>query len=230
VENVVQIDTLGREVDRLRRRRSRISVGQRYGRWTVTARVVPPKGPTRWQCRCDCGTQREVGGSSLLSGRSGSCGCLHKQAVADVCAKRNTTHNRSGSPEYNTWILMKRRCFDKRIPKYQNYGGRGIAVCDEWVASFEAFLSHVGPRPSPDHSIDRIDNNGNYEPGNVRWATAAQQSRNMRTTTMLTVGGVTRPLVEWAELKNIKAITLHRRIHRGWSPERAVLTPVRRRG
>ena len=89
-------------------------------------------------------------------------------------------HNASNTPEYRTWAGMKNRCLNPNNPRYKSYGGRGISVCSEWIESFSAFLSHVGLKPSPLHSIDRINNDGNYEPGNVRWATAKEQARNTR--------------------------------------------------
>lgn len=118
--------------------------------------------------KCDCGSVRSAVYSHLVSGRSSSCG----HGIA--------RHGRSGTPEYTAWRDLKKRCLNPLDGDYPNYGGRGIRVCDEWVNSFEAFYEHIGPKPSPDMSVDRIDNDGNYEPGNVRWATATEQRHNQR--------------------------------------------------
>lgn len=127
----------------------------------------------------------------------------------------NATHGLSGSPEYSVWCRMKKRCYDEECKDYPNYGGRGIRVCDEWLASFDAFLAHVGPRPTAKHSIDRYPNNdGNYEPGNVRWATRVQQARNMRTNRVIEHGGEKRTMTEWAEVLGIKHETLIYRVRR----------------
>lgn len=150
--------------------------GQTFGRWAVLEQVVPSGGRTRWRCQCECGVQKVVSGSALVCGKSKSCGCLHK----DLMVGRLTTHGASKSPEYVVWINMRKRCLDPSDRKYADYGGRGIRVYDEWIGSFSAFLLHVGKRPSPSHSIDRINNDGNYEPGNVRWSTVYEQALNQR--------------------------------------------------
>jgi hypothetical protein len=131
-----------------------------------------------WVCQCDCGREHTVRGGHLRDGLVTHCGCRS----AEIRAKGAMTHGMSKTPEYLAWCCMKNRCFKPQDKQYPNYGGRGIRVCDEWRNSFEAFFDHVGPRPSSDHSIDRINNDGNYEPGNVRWATPEEQARNTRCT------------------------------------------------
>jgi hypothetical protein len=123
---------------------------------------------TRWKWRCSCGVEGESNAFYLTGGHKTHCGC---QTARD----QNAEH-----PLYQTWMDMKRRCLNPKRASYKNYGGRGIRVCQEWLDSFRAFADYLGPKPSPDHSIDRIDNNGHYEPGNVRWATASQQMQNTR--------------------------------------------------
>ncbi len=108
------------------------------------------------------------------------------------------THGLSSSPEYWAWASMKARCLNVKSPQFADYGGRGISVSPEWVASFESFIAHIGRRPSPQHSIDRIENDGNYEPGNVRWATSATQNRNRRNNHWVTFNGKTLTLEDWA--------------------------------
>jgi hypothetical protein len=141
-------------------------------------------------------------------------------------------HGMMGTPEYRAWQGMKARCFRKTQKGYQYYGGRGITVCPEWVAEFATFYAHVGPRPSSDHSLDRIDTNGNYEPGNVRWATFIEQMNNMRNNriiefrgAIMTIGQAVRAAgsIVTCDLACI-------RIRRGWTAEEAVARPAKRHG
>jgi hypothetical protein len=127
------------------------------------------------------------------------------------------------TPEYRSWALLRGRCLSVNNPKYPSYGGRGITVCAAWT-SFAQFLADMGERPSADHSIDRIDNNGPYSPENCRWATRSQQARNKRNTWMITCNGETRPAVEWAEMAGIGTGTIRVRLKRGWSLEKAIST------
>lgn len=127
------------------------------------------------------------------------------------------------SPEYTAWNFMIGRCYRPRNHRYAWYGGRGIRVCDRWRTSFEAFLADVGPRPTPRHSLDRIDNDGDYEPGNVRWATSFEQSRNRRNVKLYTHDGETLTLSEWADRVGLPYSTLKQRVSRlGWSLARAL--------
>ena len=154
--------------------------GMRFHRWSVRS-FAGMKGTegAYWNCVCDCGAESEVKSGNLRSGKSKSCGCFNLAQIR----KRNTKHahaNRGAkTPEYQTWCRMMKRCYTPSDPRYHYYGGRGISVCMRWH-SYPSFFSDMGPRPSPKHSIDRINNDGNYEPGNCRWATALQQQNNRR--------------------------------------------------
>jgi hypothetical protein len=150
--------------------------GRRVGRWSVL-REVPRKRPhngARWLCKCDCGTLKEMDGTSLREGTSRSCGCLQKHLL--------TTHGMSRTKEYYTWQGILRRCLNQQSDHYPDYGGRGIKVCARWQGKggFIRFIMDVGAKPFAGASLDRIDNEGDYEPGNVRWADAKTQANNRR--------------------------------------------------
>jgi hypothetical protein len=126
--------------------------------------------------QCNCGTKKAVDIYPLKSGATKSCGCLAKE----LRVKRQTKHSATATPEYRVWADMKNRCLNSSLKNYVNYGGRGISVCDEWENSFVKFIEDMGKRPSKKHTLDRVDNNGNYNKVNCRWATKTQQSRNQR--------------------------------------------------
>lgn len=162
-------------------------IGRRFNRLLVTKelpRYVNSKGtPIRtWECVCDCGNKTRVFASQICGKRVtvNSCGCYHREQTGN----RNRTHGFAGRvgrpPEYHVWQSMKRRCSNPNDAEYHNYGGRGISVCARWKSSFVAFYEDMGSRTTPDHSLDRIDVNGNYEPGNCRWATWKEQRANQR--------------------------------------------------
>lgn len=195
--------------------------GLRFGRLTVLKDVGrSASGKVRWRVRCDCGVEKSVVTGDMTSGRTRSCGCQRGEATA----KRNRTHGMTSSPEYRAWASMIARCRYPSATGYADYGGRGIRVCDRWATSFEAFYADVGARPSPKHSLDRYpDVNGHYEPGNVRWATRTDQERNKRGSVRITIGGETRPILEWCELRGLAHTTVRDRIGRlGWTPEEAL--------
>jgi hypothetical protein len=200
--------------------RLEVHVGDRYGRLEVLEeleRHVTPNGTIvrMMRCRCDCGGEVVVGLGRLRNGGTRSCGCLVGQG--------GVTHGATGTPEYRTWLGIRARCSDA---SNHNYGGRGIRVCARWQESFEAFLEDMGRRPSDEHSIDRIETNGNYEPGNCRWATAQEQSRNMRVNVMVTHNGETLCVAEWAERYGISCSMLNSRLRAGWDFEKAVSSPA----
>jgi hypothetical protein len=174
---------------------------------------------TVWICRCECGTIARVRSYHLKSGNTRSCGCLEREKLSARSAK----HGGKRSPEYMVWCGLKARCYDSKREQFKDYGGRGIKVCDRWLHDFSAFLADMGTRPTPKHSLDRFpDTNGDYEPGNCRWATRPQQARNTRSNVVISFGGETKTLVEWAEDLGINYYTLQARIKkRKWPIEKA---------
>ena len=201
--------------------------GERFNRWTVLRPYgMLGKYHTVW-CRCDCGTEQEVRESHLRAGASKSCGCSNRAPLTHGMAGRLDDKG-ARVPEYRTWGHIIQRCTNPNHPGFRGYGARGITVCDRWRESFAAFYEDMGPRPSSKHSIDRIDNDGGYEPGNCRWATKKTQSRNTSTNRLLTFRGRTQSLAAWAEETGISQFTLSTRVNTlGWSVERALTEPVR---
>jgi hypothetical protein len=154
-------------------------IGKKFGRLTVVALIHNgPPWKTKLKCQCECGSVRVFGRWYVLHGRTLSCGCLKKEKCAEAASKQGLAVART--PEYRAWYGIKSRCLNQRCKSWDNYGGRGIKVCERWAKSFAAFLDDVGPRPSSKHSIGRINNDGHYEPGNVRWETIQQQNVNKR--------------------------------------------------
>jgi hypothetical protein len=194
--------------------------GKVFGRLTVLHRSTQ-SGRPKWVCKCSCGTMTTVRSDHLRSGCTTSCGCLN----LEHSAQRGLRHGLSGTPEYNTWSAMIARCESEGNPAWSWYGGRGIKVCPRWRRSVVAFYLDVGPRPEG-HSLDRIDNNGNYEPGNVRWATHREQMRNTSRNKLITAHGKTKTQLDWARATGIDPALIHRRLKRGWKPGAAVNTPA----
>lgn len=160
-------------------------IGQHFGRLSVVERIGykhPNKKHVYWLCHCECGGVAEVSTSVLRNGESASCGCLHKEVAR--MGKNNLKHGctRGGKPipEYSAWAHAKERCFNPKVRNYSSYGGRGITMCERWAKDFAAFSADMGPRPSPQHSLDRKDNDGDYEPDNCQWATRKHQNQNQR--------------------------------------------------
>ncbi len=196
--------------------------GQRFGRLTVIERVTTNKPQAHWKCLCDCGNFVIVRGQSLREGATKSCGCFRQEASASRASKK-TTHGMSHTKINGVWWAIIMRCFNPNYPSYKNYGGRGITVCDEWRNDFTAFYEHVSKLEhfgKDGYTLDRIDNDGNYEPGNVRWATAKEQSRNRRSNIVVEYKGEQLSLKAVAEKSGKKYTDLVARYHRGMRGER----------
>lgn len=195
--------------------------GRRYERLVVDRRVQ--EGPAshgrrvRWLCRCDCGESTIATGHELNSGDTTSCGCLQRETTGD----RHRSHGLSKSPTYRSWQAAKERCHNPVNHKYSAYGARGIAMCADWRDSFEAFLADMGERPAG-MTLDRIDNERGYEPGNCRWATPAEQAFNCRKTHAIQWRGRTVGVRDIAEAEGVPHNSLRKLIYRGIPPEEAV--------
>lgn len=180
--------------------------------------------PPVWMCRCDCGQEKAVPGRCLRAGVSQSCGCLARERARETLTARLITHGMSRSVEHNAWRQMKARCANANHVNYPNYGARGITVCERWRQSFESFIADMGPRP-PGHSIERVNNDGNYEAANCRWATRLEQNDNKRVTRRFNVEGASATLKTCARAMGERSWLIHGRIKRGWHPDCAIAIP-----
>lgn len=191
-----------------------------YGR----LKVISFAGDRKWNCVCECGVSRVVFASNLRRGTTQSCGCLSVEAKTT----RATKHGGRHTPEYNIWILMRKRCENTNDARYSDYGGRGITVCERWKL-FVNFIADMGPRPSRMHSIDRKNNNGNYGPDNCRWATHIEQANNSRVNRVIEHNGLSLTAAQWERETKIKSGTIRARLAAGWDIARALETPCSRK-
>lgn len=203
--------------------------GQKFGRLIVLglnreyAIVSGKKERTFWACLCDCGEKVNVRTDQLKSGNTKSCGCWKKTE----CEVGRVKHGLASSPIYHIYSGIKQRCLNSKNVRWDNYGGRGIEICDRWRDSFENFLEDMGDRPSNKHSIDRINNSLGYFKENCRWATLQEQGRNKRNNCLLEYKGQTKCVQDWAENIGIKSDVIFARLCQGWSIERTLTTPVK---
>jgi len=204
--------------------------GQRFQDWLIVNNLTTSiRGETHNWCRClRCGLEKWVNAGSLVHGRSM---CCHKCSTVTHGENRNN----KPTPTHQSWSDMIKRCTNKKSKFYKNYGGRGIKVCERWK-TFENFKADMGERPSKKHTLNRINNDGNYEPGNCNWATKREQSINRRNVKLITLNNKTLCLTEWAEIKasEWKISDYHRiyamftgRIRMGWNIEKTINTPPR---
>ena len=177
--------------------------GKKFGKLEVIGVHDTGSRKTYYVCQCDCGNVKVVRADALISGATKSCGCIKKeQDKTNLTA--NHSHKMSGTRIYETWQDMKRRCYNKQNARYDRYGGRGITVCDEWLNNFQSFYDWaISNGYSDDLTIDRIDNDGNYEPSNCRWSTAKEQCNNRGSNINITIGNATKSLMRWCEIFNV---------------------------
>lgn len=200
-----------------------VAIGNIYGRLTVTALDVKrarSNGEPYHECVCSCGNKIETRDHSLKAGKRQSCGCLRLDAVKERGPR--ITKGMKQSSEYLAWCNIKKRCYDKSDANYKNYGAKGIAVCDEWRRSFPLFIAHMGRKPSPDMSIDRIDPYGPYSPENCRWATREEQANNKRKNRFIELNGARMTIAQWSRATGIPQSTIKNRLNRGLSAEDAL--------
>lgn len=190
--------------------------GQRYGRLTVIERhpEIAPGGKVQWSCRCDCGSTTVTTGNRLSIGMVSSCGCLRIEASRQT-GLSNSSHGMTGSPEYKAWQAMRDRCLKPSVESYPHYGGRGIRTCQSWEESFENFYRDMGPKPSPQHSIDRRDNDGDYTPENCRWADPETQANNRSVNRYYELDGEKLTLAQISRKYGVNYNTLKSRVDRG---------------
>jgi hypothetical protein len=198
-----------------------------FGRLRAIRRVGTRNGYALWYCECSCGNVVEVTSHSLQNGSTKSCGCLQIEKAV-LMGKKNVKHGKSRTKEYRTWQAIINRCTNENLEIYKFYGAKGIRVCVKWMNSFEDFLTDVGECPPDKTSIDRFpDTSGDYEPGNVRWATPVEQSRNRKSNIILELEGERHCALEWAEITGIPKTTIYKRIQYGWDVKRILTTPIR---
>jgi hypothetical protein len=194
--------------------------GKKYGRLTVIGFSHIKDHVAYWNVLCDCGNEKTLRGGSFKFGAAKSCGCLLKEIV--------TKHGMKGTPTYHTWIGMIKRCKNPNSHGYKNYGSRGISVCDKWL-NFEGFYEDMGIRPEGT-TLDRIDNDGNYNKENCKWSTKKEQDNNTRVNHFITYKGKTQTITQWSEEIGINISTLKSRIcQHNWSIEKAFTTKTRKR-
>ena len=199
-------------------------IGQVFGRLTVVSLAGKNNhGQTVLRCKCVCGSTSEHSLPNIRNGRVTSCGCLKKEVVS----ARFSKHKKSTSDEYRCWSGVVQRCINPNNNAYHDYGGRGITVCPEWLL-FENFYRDMGDKPSKDHSLDRIDNDGPYCKEYCRWATPKEQANNKRRSRILTLNGITQSLTMWARTIGVSRGVLLHRLRLGWDVEAVLTTPTRK--
>lgn len=198
---------------------------QRFGRLLVIQEGKIYRGNVKWICKCDCGDVKSILGFNLTGGKTKSCGCWQREKNATLWLKHGDARNKKTSAEYKSWDRMMQRCYNLRHKYYRYYGGRGIKVCAKWHI-YKAFLSDMGRRPSAQHTLERINNDSNYEPANCKWATRTEQLNNTRRNKFITYSGKTMTLKQWSREVGINYATLTGRLRRGWTSEEALKKTV----
>lgn len=203
--------------------------GRKFDRLLVLEAIESTAKGWLWRCRCDCGKKCPALAKYLLNGNKKSCGCYKLDTLRDRSATHGRGRRGDRAPEYGIWATMLSRCYNRATRAWPHYGGRGITVCERWRKDFAAFLADVGPRPGSGYSLERINNGGNYEPGNVVWATRKAQANNKRSNVRIEFQGSVMTLQRWSERLNVPYYTLWSRLRRGWGVERALAEPIHTR-
>ncbi len=194
-------------------------VGRKFNKLTVIRRDISNPHNTMWICRCDCGRETRIDRGDLMKGAQKGCGCERTKQ------NRNTLN-----PLWQTHVMIIERCTNPKCNSYGRYGAAGVTVCDRWLNSFTDFVDDMGPKPTPEHTIDRYPNQkGNYEPGNCRWATKEEQARNRKDNVNLTYNGKTQCVSAWSIETGLKKGTISSRLRLGWSVENTLTTPTRKK-
>lgn len=192
--------------------------GQKFGKLTVIGRVDNKGKNHYWDCLCECGNIKSITAGHFKFGKTSSCGCIKSEKTRLL----KLTHDKRNHPLYSVWLGMRARCHNPKNIKFHDYGGRGIAVCRQWD-NFQNFYDDMFPTWQPKLTLDRINNNGNYEPDNCKWSTQKEQARNRRSTHLIEFKGKTQCLTDWAVEYNIPRFVLSDRLNKyKWSIERAL--------
>lgn len=192
---------------------------QKFGRLLVIEFIGREKKQSKYKCLCDCGNYKDASSNALRSNKIKSCGCLNSELILE----RNKTHGLSKHPLFVSWVGMRNRCFNPKHNRSDNYMSKGITVCDDWNSNFMNFYNWAIENGwSNGLSIDRINNNGNYEPNNCRFSNNKQQSRNRSTNIVLEIDGVSKTAIEWAETEGINVESIYKRVKNGYSGKTAV--------
>ena len=194
-------------------------VGQKFGRLTVVERAPNKGSKAAWKCICDCGGSTVAISHDLICGHTKSCGCYQRQQTSRASMKHGKRHTKI----YAVWLSMKDRCFNHKNKRFEDYGGRGITVCDEWKNDKKQFFKWAFENGYADNlTIDRIDVKRGYSPENCRWVDQQTQQNNRSNNHILTINGISHTISEWARISGIKAGTIQNRAAHGWTGERLI--------
>jgi len=202
--------------------------GQKFSRLFITSFSHKKNGRIYFNCQCDCGKSAIVNSCNLKSGKTKSCGCLSVEKSVFRSTKHGCNKRGGRTSEYRSWCSMRNRCNNTTNDGYPDYGGRGIIVCDRWINSFENFLEDMGEKPTPKHSIDRIDNNGNYEPSNCRWATRKEQMNNKRSNVLILYNEELLNIAQWSERFNLSRDVIEYRLKANWKTGKIFTKEIRK--
>ena len=217
--SISSVETMARTERKTMSTKWDYEIGKQYHRWTIMGIIGKCPGDVAVAARCECGTEKTARLYQLRDGISKSCGCFRKEVF--VTHGRSRTNDRT----YRSWTHMVQRCTNPDVDCWENYGGRGITVCERWLNSFSNFLADMGPRPSLEHSIERIENDGNYEPGNCAWATKKEQCNNTRFNRWIVIDGERKTIAQWCEARGVPRRLVYERLFRGWPLNESILAP-----